>query len=122
MQQFCGQEHGCDLGVITDCLQVVRATRLGNLQHGMLPYHVHKTARTVAWIGEPEIADEGSAVGNIPESLVATMTAPDGIDIARSDPRTAYLSNDELQARFDEATTAALVMFGFSVHPGRALP
>lgn len=50
MQKMCDEEDACSLGLITDCLWIMRFTRDGGREMANLPYHVHKTSRTVAWI------------------------------------------------------------------------
>lgn len=52
LQRLCDVEGACELGLITDAMTILRATRAGELEQLCLPYHVHKTARTVHWIDD----------------------------------------------------------------------
>lgn len=49
MQQACDDENACDAGLLTDCIATFAMGPKGDRALYSAPYHVHKTARTVAW-------------------------------------------------------------------------
>jgi hypothetical protein len=52
MQQACDNDGACALGLITDCINVAGVERSGRHWMLVLPYHVHKTERTVRWVDD----------------------------------------------------------------------
>lgn len=54
MQGLCDNEDACDLGLITDAMVIHEVGRDGSWELRILPYHVHKTSRTIAWLPEVE--------------------------------------------------------------------
>jgi hypothetical protein len=52
MQAGCEGAAMCSTGVITDCMMIIRGSRDGRHEMSILPYHVHKTERTVRWVDE----------------------------------------------------------------------
>lgn len=110
MQRLCDNEGACEIGLLTDAMVSTWATRTGQLAIWTDPYHVDKTARTVAWsppsgeqlqIEQPPLA----LTGRIPDTLRAVLRAP-----------TAVAQAGPMPQRFaDLATTATLLDRGFLV-------
>lgn len=86
MQGLCDNENACDTGVITDCMMVNEVGRDFSWAMVIQPYHVHKTARTIAWF--PDITEmssdtDGTAVeGLVVDALRAAFDKPDLLSIA----------------------------------------
>lgn len=82
MQNFCDNEGACDLGILTDTLTAMRVQRNGHIQLCSRPYHVHKTARTIAWIEDHEYnkvvetSKTAVVVGYLAETLSGCFTRP----------------------------------------------
>lgn len=88
MQNFCDNENGCDLGVITDTLFMFRCHKDGWVDAASAPYHVHKTDREVAWITGEELFfvhdDENDTAvlkGLIPDEIRSHFTLPTAREI-----------------------------------------
>lgn len=95
MQTMCDEEGACEIGLITDCLIVMRVDREGVVEQGMLPYHVHKTARTVAWQehapdGKAEhlywstAKEDQGAAGVVPETILGAFKEEPLLDVKRA--------------------------------------
>lgn len=116
MQRLCDTEGACEIGLLTDVMVSTWASRDGQLAMWTDPYHVDKTARTVAWtppsgaqlqIDQPPV----TLVGRIPDALRAVLRAPTAVEQAGPMP----------QAVADLATTAMLLDRGFIVLAAEAL-
>lgn len=124
MQAAC-ETGACDLGLITDCLIISDTYRSGLVAMRMLPYHVHKAAKTVAWAESdaPEVVTnqdgDASVEGYVIDELAAAFMLPDlfemitGADLSPSDFGLT-MANARVQA--DCAITKELTLqFGLSI-------
>lgn len=56
MQNLCDNEGACELGLITDAMVLMQETRdRSQAAFVQLPYHVHKTDRSVRWVTENDL-------------------------------------------------------------------
>jgi hypothetical protein len=122
MQRLCDNEGACATGLITDTIFVTMFARDGSSYFGSLPYHVHKTAKKVVWVGAPEF--EGTdpedptsfqSVGYIPDSIRAFFAQPvlslDGLAaIGISAPEARRLADATLSTRIAQTGMYLLSM------------
>lgn len=120
MQRLCDDEGACEIGYITDCLTLLGRARTETdpLVEGIsLPYHVHKTARSVAWQEDHHTNNAGLLAETMHEAFakpvpsrefmrkVWTLTEGPDVDV---DEHLLDLHTDLGQVR-------ALMTFGFRV-------
>lgn len=124
LQDLCDNEGACELGLITDAIMILEAWRSGRLRMTNVPYHVHKTARTVHWIEDDRFAcfdteehKDGGLAGIVPEALRHFFTIPTLGERVELDPAQFGLDPDGPQAQIhkDLAVMTVLAGAGFGV-------
>ena len=78
MQKACDEEGACALGEITDCINVLRVDREGNIAYGVVSYDYHGKGTTLEWTDHGQVIDEKTEKkpmlsGLMPEALREIM-------------------------------------------------
>lgn len=113
MQKLCDDGDACDTGLITDCMVIQEVHRDGSGRLITLPYHVHKTARTIAWFPGDDPVASTSVEGLIADTLRDAFRQPDLFTFAQKE----YPGDLPHDARLhtDIAVTNALAEAGYLV-------
>jgi hypothetical protein len=123
LQELCDKEGACELGLITDALMVVEGWRSGRLRISNVPYHVHKSARTVHWIEDDRCASldteesKGHVEGIVPDAVRDFFSSSTLDQNPELDPREFGLEpgSPEVRIHQDLAVMTVLVGAGFGV-------
>lgn len=102
MQLLCDNENACSTGLITDAIMCQSATRehMHYENHG---YHVHKSAKTVAWHDDDEAlrvldtSTGGHLEGLIPDVIRDAFQQPTLYDKSRMNPKIKELLDATLE-------------------------